>query len=60
MMTTKYFSVKYGGIDIAWRSHMDNWPRWKEIDAQIWKYIDAWNIASKASLPAAPTFTPKN
>ena len=60
MMTTKYFSVKYGGVDIAWRSHMNNWPRWKEIDAQIWKYIDAWNIAPKVTPPVAPTFTPKN
>lgn len=59
MMTTSYFSPKYGGLEIAWRSHMNNWPRWREIDAQIWKYIDAWNIAPKtppaASSPATTT-----
>jgi hypothetical protein len=45
MMTTEYFSPKYGGVEISWRTHMKNWPRWREIDAQIWKYIDAWNVA---------------
>lgn len=58
MMTTKYFSPRHGGIEIAWRSHMNNFPRWREIDAQIWKYIDAWNIApsgAPVASPATPT-----
>jgi hypothetical protein len=59
MMTTKYFSPKYGGLEIAWRSHMNNFPRWREIDAQIWKYIAAWNIAPN-STPAASSATPTN
>lgn len=46
-MTTNYFSPKYGGLEIAWRTHMKNWPRWREIDTQVWKYIDAWNVAPK-------------
>ncbi len=58
MMTTKYFSPKYGGVEIAWRSHMKNWPRWREIDAQIWKYIDAWNVAPKRPVSvSAPVST---
>ncbi|PZO15403.1 MAG: hypothetical protein DCE87_08570 [Betaproteobacteria bacterium] len=55
MMTTKYFSPKYGGLEIVWRSHMNNFPRWREIDAQIWKYIDAWNIAPSDAPVASPT-----
>lgn len=58
MMSAKYFSPKYGGLEIAWRTHMNNFPRWREIDAQIWKYIDAWNIAPKKA-PAASSSTTK-
>jgi hypothetical protein len=47
LMQTQYFSPKYGGLEIIWRSQMQNFPRWREIDAQVWKYIDAWNIAPK-------------
>ena len=46
-MRTSYFSPKYGGLEISWRSHMQNFPHWREIDAQIWKYLDAWNIAGR-------------
>lgn len=44
-----YFSPKYGGIEIAYRTHMDNFPKWREIDAQVWKFLDAWNVAPKPS-----------
>ena len=56
-MTTHYFSPQYGGLEIAWRTHMDNFPRWREIDAQIWKYIDVWNIAPKAAPTPSITIT---
>jgi hypothetical protein len=59
LMQTHYFSPKYGGLEIIWRTHTSNFPRWREIDAQIWKYIAAWNIAPKnqpiGSSPAATT-----
>jgi hypothetical protein len=41
-----YFSARYGGVRIAWRTHLKNLPRWHDIDAQIWKFIEAWNVAS--------------
>jgi hypothetical protein len=56
-MQTKYFSPKYGGLEIVWRTHMNNFPRWREIDAQIWKYIAAWNIAPQNSPATSPTTT---
>jgi hypothetical protein len=44
-MQARYFSKRYGGVRIAWRTHVRNLPRWHEIDAQIWKFIDAWSVA---------------
>jgi hypothetical protein len=46
-LRTHYFSPKYGGIEIAWRTHMNNFSKWREIDAQVWKFLDAWNVAPK-------------
>ena len=45
LMQARYFSTRYGGVRIAWRTHVRNFSRWREIDAQIWKFIDAWNVA---------------
>lgn len=49
LMKTIYFSPQYGGVEIGWRAHVKHLPRWREIDAQIWKYIDHWNIATQRS-----------
>jgi hypothetical protein len=43
-LQARYFSRRYGGVRIAWRSHVKNLPRWHDIDAQIWKLIDAWRV----------------
>lgn len=53
-LQARYFSKRYGGVRIAWRTHVKNLPRWREIDAQIWKFIEAWNVA-QAPQPPAPT-----
>jgi hypothetical protein len=45
-LQARYFSRRYGGVRIEWRTHVDNLPRWQEIDAQIWKFIDAWKVAA--------------
>jgi hypothetical protein len=52
-MQARYFSARYGGVRIAWRTHAKNLPRWQDIDAQIWKFIDAWSVA-----PASPSDEP--
>jgi hypothetical protein len=44
-MQARYFSRRYGGVRIEWRTHVRNLPRWHDIDAQIWRFIDAWNVA---------------
>ena len=44
---------------IAWRAHVGNLPHWHDIDAQVWKFIDAWNVvrapdeSQRAGRPAA-------
>jgi hypothetical protein len=45
-MQARYFSTRYGGVRVAWRTHARNLPRWHDIDAQIWKFIDAWQVES--------------
>jgi hypothetical protein len=47
-LQARYFSRRYGGVRIEWRTHVDNLPRWREIDARIWKFIEAWRVASVA------------
>jgi len=44
-----YFSTRYGGVRLAWRTHVRNLPRWHDIDAQIWKFIEAWSVAPPAT-----------
>jgi hypothetical protein len=45
MIKANYFSRRYGGVRIAWRTPAQNLPQWREIDAQIWTFIAAWNEA---------------
>jgi hypothetical protein len=52
VMQARYFSKRYGGVRIAWRSHVKNLPRWHDIDTQIWKFIDAWRVQPQPA--AAP------
>jgi len=54
VIKANYFSRRYGGVRIAWRTHARNLPRWHEIDAQIWKFIEAWRLAPSPTEPAAP------
>lgn len=44
LMQAHYFTPKYGGVEILWRANMKHFPRWHDIDSQIWKFIDSWNL----------------
>lgn len=52
----RYFSARYGGVRLEWRAHVSQLPRWHEIDAQVWKFIDAWKVpaAGPGGEPRAP------
>ncbi len=52
MIRANYFSRRYGGVRIAWRTPAQNFPQWRAIDAQIWKFIESWNVAPAP--PAGP------
>jgi hypothetical protein len=45
LMQTTYYTKAYGGMQVTWRSHMKHFSRWLDIDRQIWKFVDEWNIA---------------
>lgn len=50
-MRTNYFSRRYGGIEIAWRTNVKNLPQWQEIDRQIWKFLATWDVAKPKKAP---------
>jgi hypothetical protein len=59
VMQARYFSRRYGGVRLAWRSHVQNLPRWHDIDAQIWKFIAEWQVQpGPASQPPPPQPAP--
>lgn len=35
----------YGGITIDWYTDVKNINRWQEIDAAIWRLLEAWNVS---------------
>jgi hypothetical protein len=49
----RYYSKRYRGVRIEWRAHMSQLAHWREIDARIWKFIDAWKVAGPG--PATPS-----
>jgi hypothetical protein len=53
-----YFSRLHGGVRIAWRTPVKNLARWQDIDAQIWKFIDAWNVAPPPANGTGPADSP--
>ena len=52
LFQARYYSQRYGGVRLEWRAHMSQLPRWREIDAQVWKFIDAWRVAPPGGGPA--------
>lgn len=45
----RYFSMKYGGVNVRWNGHVDNFSRWKDIEDTIWRRLREWKIDSPAS-----------
>ncbi len=43
-MHTRCHTKLYGGTEVDWDAHMKYVHRWHEIDRQIWKFVDAWNV----------------
>jgi hypothetical protein len=45
IMQATYYTSLYGGMEVTWRVHMKHFSRWLEIDQQLWKFVDSWNVA---------------
>lgn len=41
----------YGGIRVDWRMHRQNLKHWKEVDAAIWRLLEAWNVSPHPETP---------
>ena len=48
-MQARYFTPRYGGVNIIWRTHNKNLAQWEAIDRQIWKFVQEWNIADSVN-----------
>ena len=57
-LRANYFSARYGGVRIAWRTHVRNLPRWHNIDAQIWRFIEEWRVPEPPAAPTPPSPPP--
>jgi hypothetical protein len=45
-MDARYFTPRFGGIEILWRTSAKHFARWHDIDSHVWRLINDWNIAS--------------
>jgi hypothetical protein len=54
LMQAEYFSGRYGGVRIFWRTHVKKFSHWHVIDSQIWKFVDSWNIAHAGNATVKP------
>lgn len=56
-MKATYFIPRYGGIELTWVAQMKHFPHWREIDQQIWRFIEQWSIdaSSKLFQPSHPS-----
>jgi hypothetical protein len=59
IMQAEYYTSRYGGRRLVWRTHVTNLSRWRDIDRQIWKFIDSWNIAMARGQDAKPSMPPR-
>jgi hypothetical protein len=53
LIQARYFTPVYGGLTIAWRANAKNLSQWREIDAQVWKFIASWNVANSVDIKGA-------
>ena len=44
-VSVSYSELIYGGIELSWYVHKDNLHQWKEIDANIWRLLETWNVS---------------
>ncbi|MDI1297948.1 hypothetical protein [Methylotenera sp.] len=45
LISADYYEPIMGGVWIKWQTHPKNWDKWREIDAAVWRLLNAWNVA---------------
>jgi hypothetical protein len=57
-MDVRYYSKRFGGLEIVWQTHASHFKDWQKIDQQLWKHIETWNVSPNpevlAKVPPAP------
>lgn len=43
------FEPIYGGLIVRWRIDRRNLAQWQQIDATIWRLLDAWNVSPEST-----------
>ena len=49
LITGSYYEPIMGGVWITWKTHYKNWDKWREIDAAVWRLLNAWNVAPQTN-----------
>jgi hypothetical protein len=49
LISADYYEPIMGGVWIKWRTHYKNWEKWHEIDAAVWRLLNAWNVAPQSN-----------
>jgi hypothetical protein len=47
LMQAVYFTKRYGGLQLIWRTSADNFSHWREINLKIWNFVETWNISKQ-------------
>jgi hypothetical protein len=49
-----YNSRRYGGSQLWWQTVTSDLAHWRDIDDEVWRLIDDWNLLNKGTELAAP------
>jgi hypothetical protein len=44
LISARYSSMKFGGIDVRWIGRMEHFHLWQSIERKIWELLDEWRI----------------
>lgn len=49
LISADYYEPIMAGVWIKWQTHPKNWDKWREIDAAVWRLLNAWNVAPQSN-----------
>jgi hypothetical protein len=51
LIKASYYEPILGGVWITWQTNYKNWDKWREIDAAVWRLLNAWNVSPNPETP---------